>query len=146
MIKYWIKRFANDCPCFFGFGIGILICGFVLAAIDGCSTAATSTYQGVATTQVAGQTALDAWNRAIPIVHPSTNTQYKVRSAFNKWKSGMIVVCDAGAAYSAGASTTNAPALEAALEYAIASSAQDKTDFLNLLSQAGVNISTNSIP
>lgn len=117
-----------------------------LSFLIGCSTANTNTYKGVATTQVAGQTALDAWNQAIPILHPSTNTQYAVRNAFDKWKASMLVVCDAGAAYAAGYGSTNAASLSGALEYAIANATQTKADFLNLLSQAGVNISTNSIP
>lgn len=113
-----------------------LLCGVII----GCNTANTNLYKGVATTQITVETGLGLYNQAIPTLHISTNMQYQVRAYFDKWKAGMLVVCDAGAAYAAGYGSTNETFLAAALQQAITQSDQERVDFLSLLSQIGVKL------
>jgi hypothetical protein len=120
--------------------IGTALLGLSALLPVSCGTTNTNTYRAVSVSQVSVQTALELWNKAIPVIHPSLDLQTKVRVMFDRWKASMILVCDAGAAYSAGIGTANEVNLANALQYAISNSNQTKGDLINLLVEAGVKI------
>ena len=118
--------------------------------LDGCSSVNRTAYQGVATARVTAGLAVNEWNVYVSQKHPPRTQQLAVRSAFDKWRAGMLVLCDAGAAYSA-AVATNAPVtlsgqLSASLEQAMTDSAQDQADLVGLITAFGVKLPTSATP
>jgi hypothetical protein len=109
-----------------------------LALTEGCSTTPQrAAYQSVATTEVSVEAAVNEWNAYVAAAHPPLAQQQAVRAAWQKYQAAMLLVCDAGAAYSAAGSTNSAGATgaSAALQQAITNAGQTITDLEYLITQ-----------
>ena len=114
--------------------------------ITGCgSTPQKIAYQGVSTTQITADAALDLWGKYVSVQKAAgrpvpVSQELAVRAAYQKVQASMLVVCDAGAVWSAGTNSTNSVALAAAFQVAISNSTQSLADLTNLLKTYGVTI------
>ena len=115
------------------------------AFVSGCNTTPQqATYQAVGTTAVSVDTAMTLWGTYVAQSHPPVTQEQAVANAYLKYQNAMAAVCDAGAVYSAAASSTNAPAASLALQGAIANANQEILDLENLIASFGVKLQTTN--
>lgn len=108
----------------------------------GCTTPQTTAYQTVATTKVTVETAMHLWGAWVAAGKTTVAQELQVRAAYQKYQACMVVVCDAGAAYSAYVTTNAAGATGAsgALQQAVANATQSIADLENLITSFGVKL------
>lgn len=105
-------------------------------SFTGCkSTPQQVAYQSVATTQVSVDVAMTAWGKYVAAMHPPVEQEILVAKAYQKYQAAMVVVCDAGKIYSAGAQGA-----ASALQTAVQNANQTIVDLENLIATFGVTI------
>ncbi len=106
----------------------------------GCGTSAQKAAFNVAgSTAITVPSALRLYNVAAAQGRTTIEQNQKVKAAYLKYQASFALLCDAGAAYSAGGQDSNAPAA-AALQQATINSAQSISDFLTLVQSFGVKL------
>lgn len=112
----------------------------ILAAI-GCTTdQTTAAYKGANASDLAVTAAMTGWGAYVATVHPGTNAEFKVFTAFNSYKQAELALVDATASLASNPTNT-APAVAAQNALAAA-----QLDLVNLISSLtnGPTIKTNS--
>lgn len=104
--------------------------GLALCTVLGCSTNAQKvTYQAVTGTDATVRTAMTGWGAYVSYAHPGTNTELKVKQAFDSYRAGELAVIDATSALASNPGATNAVQAALIMEQAA------QADLLNLISQ-----------
>lgn len=114
---------------------GLLTLGIACGGLQGCATPNRNAYVAVGVSDVSVTAAMGLWNDYVGIKHPSAETELAVKKAFEDWQASMLLVCDAGAAYSAGGGTNSL-----ALQYAVSRAGQTSADLKTLLTSLGVKL------
>jgi hypothetical protein len=125
----------------------IVVLGAVLLTgclgFEGCKNPQATTYQTVATTKVSVETVMHLWGAYVASGNATVAQEIQVRDAYQKYQAAMLVVCDAGAIYSASSLTNavGATGLSAALQQAILNATNSIADLENLVTSFGVKLS-----
>ena len=114
----------------------LLVASLAPLALEGCASANKAAYTGVSATDISVQTAMGIWNAYVGAKHPGPDKEMAVKRAYDAYQASMLLVCDAGAAYSASGGTNAA----AALQYAVSHANQSFADLANTLTTFGVKL------
>lgn len=99
------------------------------AIVSGChSTPSTIAYKGEVATDAAVRSAMVGWGAYVAAKHPGTNSEAKVRDAFNLYKQAQLTLIDATAAFASN--PTNSTPVQAATSVVVAAQA----NLVNLIS------------
>lgn len=103
--------------------------------VPACSTTAeTRTYQTAKATAVTVESAMRAWGNYVAAFHPPASEETKVKMAYDRYRAAMLLVADAGKAYSEGVASGDS--LNAAVQGVTASI----NDLVNLIESFGIVI------
>lgn len=119
----------------------ILGCMAAPLFILGCqSTPQAVSYQVASTTNITVDQAIQAYDAFAKAGNTTIAQNQQVAAAYAKYQAAMMVVCDAGAAYSASSNTNASGATGAAgvLQAAVSNANQSITDLENLITSFGV--------
>ena len=118
---------------------GLMLCAS-LAITPGCATGNQTAYKVVQATDTTVTTALGAWNVWVGAGKATVAQEKAVRAAFLEYQQAMLVACDAGAVWSAAASTnsTGATGAQAAWTAALSNLTKIESDFVALVKSFGV--------
>ena len=130
--------------------IAPLVALFLIPAflIAGCSTSANKmAYRVTGSTQIGADAAMTEWGAYVKAFHPPASQEQAVKAAYEKYQSGAVVVCDAGAAYASavkanGGDTTvpTVTAAWAALQTAVSNRDTEISDMESLMTNFGVTL------
>lgn len=130
-----VKNTVGDAKPASGIG-ALLMCGLLLvpaATLTGCA-GSPKPFQAVSVTVITVDSAMTAWGKYVAQYKPSEADEMKVKAAHEKYQASMIVVADAGKAYSEGTGP------QGSLDIAIANSAVALGDLIALLQKLGVQL------
>lgn len=120
----------------------VLTCVPVSLMSTGCNTTANqAAFQAVSTTHVTVQEAMGGWDQWIKAGKTTVSQEQAVKTAFKRWQSAMLLVCDAGAVEAASVntnSTSGATGVSGAFQQLVGSASQYQIDLINLIQSFGV--------
>lgn len=123
--------------------LSILLLSAVI--LTGCANGCKSTpqqvaYQTAGTTIVSVDQAMKLWGAYVKAAHPPVGQEQDVKAAFLKYQASMLVVCDAGAAWSQAVTPDAQLTAANALQIAVTTATENITDLENLIRQFGVKL------
>lgn len=81
------------------------------------------------------------WGVYVATKHPPVSQEIAVKAAFQKYQASMLVVCDAGVAYSTAATSDVQLTASGVLQIAIGAATSNISDLENLIRSFGVTLS-----
>lgn len=138
-MKLFSPRSAILSACFSAWLCAVAIC---TPGLTGCSSFPLRTYQTQKAADVTIEAAMGAWGDYVDQYHPPVEQEQKVKTAFDRYQSAQLVLCDTAIAYSKlKESRSGDPAqAEAALVKASTEAAAALADLFRLISSFGVKI------
>jgi len=105
----------------------------------GCKNPETTAYKTSKTAHVTAVAALRAWNDYVTARHPSVETEKKVQTAFDTYKTAQLILLDATKAYMEAGSPPPATVQEK-FELALQSAGNSLANLIGLIQSFGVKL------